>query len=362
MLPQAKPQETRMLKLHKQESKRVSVDDGFTAIPNEFLEAILKSGVLGWKGSYLFATVLKTLKWHKESDWFSHSQVCEMMGIEPNKYHINQLSAARTELLKAKILFEDGRNTGVNLAVFEWSMVIPDKVGKSRKSRELNPENVGNAIPEKVGNTKETITKYKINTPHTPQGDVLPLVEPQAVQPDENFAKSQELVDYYNELNKTKVRDGKPFIALLKNTSSRKGYSVDEIKLVLKWVHHTWKKRNGSIPSPTNICRPTRFDGYLADAQRWAEVADFDTQAVIQAYNDILGDKLVPLDEDDTDAEQQILALLPKLAHQTVDAFSAYFRAFANNASEFYFEPSHKIGFSFLMKPETLTKVKRGEI
>ncbi|MEB3492837.1 replication protein [Pasteurella multocida] len=154
------------------EVKKVSIDDGYTAIPNELLESILKSGVLGWKGSYLLATVLKTLKWHKKSDWFSHSQVCEMMGIEANKYHINQLSAARSELIKAKILFEKGRNTGVNLAVFEWSMIIPDKVGKSRKSRDLIPENVGNAYPENVGNTKETLTKEKINiTPLPPKGE-----------------------------------------------------------------------------------------------------------------------------------------------------------------------------------------------
>ncbi|HED4436892.1 TPA: replication protein [Pasteurella multocida] len=154
------------------EVKKVSIDDGYTAIPNELLESILKSGVLGWKGSYLLATVLKTLKWHKKSDWFSHSQVCEMMGIEANKYHINQLSAARSELIKAKILFEKGRNTGVNLAVFEWSMIIPDKVGKSRKSRDLIPENLGNAYPENVGNTKETFTKEKINiTPLPPKGE-----------------------------------------------------------------------------------------------------------------------------------------------------------------------------------------------
>lgn len=154
------------------EVKKVSIDDGYTAIPNELLESILKSGVLGWKGSYLLATVLKTLKWHKKSDWFSHSQVCEMMGIEANKYHINQLSAARSELIKAKILFEKGRNTGVNLAVFEWSMIIPDKVGKSRKSRDLIPENLGNTYPENVGNTKETFTKEKINiTPLPPKGE-----------------------------------------------------------------------------------------------------------------------------------------------------------------------------------------------
>lgn len=158
----AQPKQTNpILKLHprQSEAKKVSVDDGYTQIPNELLKAILRSGVLGWKGSYLLATVLKTLSWHKESDWFTHSQVCEMMNIEPTKYHINQLSAARKELIRENILFEDGKKTGVNLSVFEWKMVYPEKVGSSRNNRE--------SIPEKVGNTKETITKEKINNEST---------------------------------------------------------------------------------------------------------------------------------------------------------------------------------------------------
>ena len=134
-------------KPEKQGVKKVSVDDGFTAIPNELLKAILRSKVLGWKGSYLLATILKTLSWRKESDWFTHSQVCEMMEIAPTKYHINQLSAARKELIKERILFEDGKKTGVNLSVFSWEMLNPEKIGSSRNNRESIPEIVGNGYP-----------------------------------------------------------------------------------------------------------------------------------------------------------------------------------------------------------------------
>lgn len=159
-------------KPEKQGVKKVSVDDGFTAIPNELLKAILRSKVLGWKGSYLLATILKTLSWRKESDWFTHSQVCEMMEIAPTKYHINQLSAARKELIKERILFEDGKKTGVNLSVFSWEMLNPEKVGSSRNNRELVPEKIGNGYLEKVGNTKETITKEKIkDNPLPPKGE-----------------------------------------------------------------------------------------------------------------------------------------------------------------------------------------------
>lgn len=159
-------------KPEKQGVKKVSVDDGFTTIPNELLKAILRSKVLGWKGSYLLATILKTLSWRKESDWFTHSQVCEMMEIAPTKYHINQLSAARKELIKERILFEDGKKTGVNLSVFSWEMLNPEKVGSSRNNRELVPEKVGIDYPEKVGNTKETLTKEKIkDNPLPPKGE-----------------------------------------------------------------------------------------------------------------------------------------------------------------------------------------------
>ncbi|WP_404866243.1 replication protein, partial [Glaesserella parasuis] len=191
----------------------MSVDDGFTAIPNELLKAILRSKVLGWKGSYLLATILKTLSWHKESDWFTHSQVCEMMGIEPTKYHINQLSAARKELIKERVLFEDGKKTGVNLDVFNWEMVNPEKVGSSRNNRELVPEIVGNKYPEKVGNTKETITKEKINnTPLPPKGEsAIADEQPQAVKCEQHSAKPEKIksppmdyqavADLYNQAN-----------------------------------------------------------------------------------------------------------------------------------------------------------------
>lgn len=181
--------------LPKVEAKKVNVDDGYTAIPNELLKAILRSKVLGWKGSYLLATILKTLSWRKESDWFTHSQVCEMMDIEPTKYHINQLSAARKELIKEQVLFEDGKKTGVNLAVFDWEMVNPEKIGSSRNNRDLVPEKVGNGYPEKVGNTKETITKEKINIPPiVPQGETV------LQEPSDKKTKS-EPVDYEGVLN-----------------------------------------------------------------------------------------------------------------------------------------------------------------
>lgn len=274
--------ETKILKFvpSTMESKKVSVDDGFTAIPNELLEAILSSGVLGWKGSYLLATVLKTLKWHKESDWFSHSQVCEMMGIEPSKYHINQLSAAKTELIKAKILFEEGRKIGINLTVFEWSMVVPDKVGSSRKSREIIPENIGSEYPEKVGNTKETITKYKINnTPLPPRESAN--AEQQAIGSAENIEpkKSKNLpVDYQGVMEEFNLAVADTPISQIRVMSDQRKRAVHALaKLIKKQFGCYTRKAFGDyfqdFVSQVNA-RADRFYFGGQDGSRWK--ADFD--------------------------------------------------------------------------------------
>lgn len=355
--------ETPIFKLGKgkqsQEARKVSVDDGFTAIPNELLKAILRSKVLGWKGSYLLATILKTLSWHKESDWFTHSQVCEMMGIEPTKYHINQLSAARKELIKERVLFEDGKKTGVNLDVFSWQMVNPEKVGSSRNNRESVPEIVGNEYPEKVGNTKETITKEKINnTPLPPKGGDSAS---ENLDDKKILMQAKMLLEYYNEQSGLICRSAEPFVKLLTKTTGREAFEVEDIKLVIRWALAVWKRQKGK-PKPKNICRVTRFDGYVAEAELWQNRPRINYQAVIDAYNEILGDRLVPMDELDDLAIKQIDTLMTVIEKKNIEAFRAYFYAFANNAKSFYFEPERKLGFSFLMNPEILIKTRRGEI
>ncbi|HDL4641912.1 TPA: replication protein [Mannheimia haemolytica] len=217
-----------ILKLHpkQSEAKKVSVDDGYTQIPNELLKAILRSGVLGWKGSYLLATVLKTLSWHKESDWFTHSQVCEMMNIEPTKYHINQLSAARKELIRENILFEDGKETGVNLSVFEWKMVYPEKVGSSRNNRELIPEKVGNGYPEKVGNTKETITKEKINNEFT---NVNSVQQPETSLPKKTKSEPVDYQGVMEEFNRAVEDTPIPQIRAMSDERKRSVHALAKI-------------------------------------------------------------------------------------------------------------------------------------
>lgn len=44
-------------------------------------------------------------------------------------------------------------------------------------------------------------------------------------------------------------------------------YTAEELKLVIRWAHVNW----GHSFKPENLCRMTRFDGYLSDALIWAD-------------------------------------------------------------------------------------------
>ncbi|MEX5486754.1 conserved phage C-terminal domain-containing protein [Proteus mirabilis] len=76
------------------------------------------------------------------------------------------------------------------------------------------------------------------------------------------------MLDYFNQLTNSKFQSTEPILKAL-NTIKAKGecYTADEIKLVMEWAVKTWTKGKGL--KPQNLCRMTRFDGYLSDALKW---------------------------------------------------------------------------------------------
>ena len=167
----AKPRESKpILKLTPKaanEGKKVSVDDGFTAIPNELLFAMGQFGFTQRQYAVLIAVIQKTLSWYKEMDWISNSQLCELTGI--NGEH--KVSAVKNELFQMNVLIKKGRYFGINLVVSEWKKSsLPEKGNITQKGKSSLPEKGNEVYPKKVS-TKETITKENINiTPLPPIG------------------------------------------------------------------------------------------------------------------------------------------------------------------------------------------------
>ncbi|WP_069135248.1 replication protein [Klebsiella quasipneumoniae] len=197
-------------------------------------------------------------------------------------------------------------------------------------------------------------TTENIYTPNPLEGEGVELI----------LSDAQKALEFYNEQTGTRCRDLKPFVMMLTPTTTREGYTLDELQLVIRWVLATWRRRGDSLPKPANICRVNRFDGYLADAEAWAVTeADIDPEAVMNGYNEIFADAL-PAAELDTDRRRMITRLAAHMKNKTTGAFLGYFEKFRADASDFYFGENGgwRASFDYLMKPETLRKTREGSL
>lgn len=224
-------------KPEKQGVKKVSVDDGFTAIPNELLFAMGQFGFTQRQYAVLIAVIQKTLSWHKEMDWISNSQLCELTGI--NGEH--KVSAVKNELFQMNVLIKKGRYFGINLVVSEWEKSsLPEKGNITQKGKSSLPEKGNEVYPKKVS-TKETITKQKIkDNPLPPKGESAgadvedgkgdtPSGEKQKIERTDYIGIAQA---YNNALNLTGV--ALPRIADPSNLSDKRKRAVKKLSEVFK--------------------------------------------------------------------------------------------------------------------------------
>ncbi|TYN56352.1 replication protein [Salmonella enterica] len=168
------------------EPRVADLDDGFTRIANEILEAVMHAGLSQHQLLVFMAVMRKTYGFNKKSDWVSNEQLSELTGILPHK-----CSSAKSALVKRGILTQTGRVIGINKTVSEWSSLpvkgtekkpylekvnLPESGKKSlpesgKKSlpesgKKSLPESGKKSLPESVNgyypnqvNTKDTITK-----------------------------------------------------------------------------------------------------------------------------------------------------------------------------------------------------------
>ncbi len=98
------------------EPRVADLDDGYTRIANELLEAVMLAGLTQHQLLVFLAVMRKTYGFNKKLDWVSNEQLSELTGILPHK-----CSAAKSVLVKRGIFIQSGRNIGINNVVSEWS-------------------------------------------------------------------------------------------------------------------------------------------------------------------------------------------------------------------------------------------------
>ncbi|HBW7246984.1 TPA: helix-turn-helix domain-containing protein [Klebsiella pneumoniae] len=252
---------------------------------------------------------------------------------------------------------KNGKGNASNLYCMKLDNPMPPKsiAPMPSESTGMPPESIP---PMPCGGTRTSHSFEPVIEPKDPP-------YPQTGESDERiFSDAQKALEFYNEKTSTRCRDLKPFVMMLTPTTTRDGYTLAEIQLVIRWVLATWRRRGDGLPKPANICRVKRFDGYLADAEAWAVLeAEIDQEAVMSGYNEIFADTL-PAAELDDDRRRMITRLAAHMKNKTTGAFLGYFEKFRADASDFYFGANGgwRASFDYLMKPETLRKTREGSL
>ncbi|MDX7657557.1 replication protein [Klebsiella pneumoniae] len=169
-----------------QELRVADLDDGFTRIANELLEAVMHAGLSQHQLLVFMAVMRKTYGFNKKSDWVSNEQISMLTGILPHK-----CSAAKSALVKRGILTQTGRVIGINKAVSEWSSLpikgtekkpYLKKVTLPESGKKSLPES-GNAYYPNQVNTKDKHTKdNKDNINNPPKSPRAVSFDASAVQ------------------------------------------------------------------------------------------------------------------------------------------------------------------------------------
>jgi biotin operon repressor len=252
---------------------------------------------------------------------------------------------------------KNGKGNASNLYCMKLDNPMPPKsiAPIPSKSTGMPPESIA---PMPCGGTRISHSFEPVKEPIDPPN-------PQMGEDEEKIkSDAKKALEFYNEKTGTRCRDLKPFVMMLTATTTRDGYTLAELQLVIRWVLATWRRRGDSLPKPANICRVNRFDGYLADAEAWAVTeADIDPDAIMNGYNEIFADAL-PVAELDADRRRMITRLAAHMKNKTTGAFLGYFEKFRADAPDFYFgtDGGWRASFDYLMKPETLRKTREGAL
>ncbi|SAB34631.1 DNA replication protein gp18 [Enterobacter hormaechei] len=174
---------------------------------------------------------------------------------------------------------------GMNTNVSEWKTKVNGFCKTLAKPAKKTLAEVANRTKQKVLTTKDNNQNTeRQDPPKSPQGE---------------NSLAQEVMDYFNELTGSRCAALAPFEKALSTVKSKdQCYTAEELKLVIRWAHGNW----GHSFKPENLCRMTRFDGYLSDALVWADghgsnPAACPHEEIIKLWNEKFPSKAVSLHE-----------------------------------------------------------------
>ena len=161
------------------EHRVAQLEDGFTRVANELLDAVMASGLSETELCVVLAVWRKTYGYNKKMDWVSNDQLEQMIA----KHHTH-CSTAKSQLVAKKVLVQEGRNVGMNTSIIEWKTKIngfcktlakPAKDSLAEVAKDDVETLAGSAFEAKqvLLTTKDNIQKTINNTPQPPEGECV---------------------------------------------------------------------------------------------------------------------------------------------------------------------------------------------
>lgn len=136
------------------ERQVADLDDGYTRIANELLEAVMAADLTARQLKVVLAVIRKTYGFGKKFDRITNTQIAMMTGI-----HHTHVCKAKNEMIAMNIIVTNGLAIGVNKVISEWDFEVSQVSESLAKSANKTLANLANGYKPTQLNTKETIQK-----------------------------------------------------------------------------------------------------------------------------------------------------------------------------------------------------------
>lgn len=184
------------------EPRVADLDDGYTRIANELLEAIASADLTARQLKLMLAYVRKTYGFNKKTDRIADEQIALLTGL--SRQNVNK---AKKELLSMNCLFMDGYQIGINKEVSAWRfskcLQVSNLVSKQETKGVFKLETKQVSNPETHKRHSLKTTKDNINKP--PKSPKTASFDPYSVELPEWLSPAvwKSWVDYRRDLKKS---------------------------------------------------------------------------------------------------------------------------------------------------------------
>lgn len=144
------------------ERKVVQLEDGFLCLANELLDATMCSGLPETELCIVMAVWRKTYGFSKKMDWISNEQLEAMI----DKHHTH-CSTAKNNLIRKKVLIQEGRKIGMNKDISSWETKNNGFCKTLAKPAKETLAEVAKPPKQKLLSTKDNNTKDKKDNENT---------------------------------------------------------------------------------------------------------------------------------------------------------------------------------------------------